>query len=195
MITIYVPGVPGSQGSSKSVGTNKMGKPIIISTNKKLKSWRAQVCKVAKQAIGNRPPITGPVTVNYRFVFEAPASRARKPFEVAGWMPRTVTPDLDKLVRAAGDSISSTVKGGAPVLKDDCQIWQYGSVEAIERPHHTWTSFYPHNPYKPGLYIELSETDLSALAPLHLDEMMYSYLGEHAFTPRKSSTTGSLGGV
>lgn len=181
MITLFVPGIPASQGSIRPVGVNKYGKTVMVSTSKKLKPWRAKVAKEAKRAIGEITPMAGPVTVNLRFVFEAPFSRARRPFEVAGWMPHAVSPDLDKLVRAAGDAISVNVDRAAPLIKDDSLIWQFGSIEAIERPNSAWPTKYPHNPYKPGLYIELCETDVTMLAPLKVDEFAVSRLGQDAF--------------
>lgn len=119
-LSFFVAGIPVTQGGMRAVGNPGTGRPVLITTGGKgLNQWRKHVHQVAELAMLTQQweTCTGPVEVAYRFLIPMPASR---PASLRRQLiaPSTVRPDLDKLVRAIGDSLTS-----AKVYGDDCQIF------------------------------------------------------------------------
>lgn len=112
-------GTPVPQGSSK--GFARAGRVIITSANKNLKPWRNTMASNFVEAIGTRhaPLFTGPVEVSATFIMPRIASLPKSKEK-----PHTVKPDLDKLLRALGDSLSES-----QVLADDALITDYGKLK------------------------------------------------------------------
>jgi Holliday junction resolvase RusA-like endonuclease len=81
-------------------------------SQERLASWRRQVAW-SLAAAHRGEPFDGPCTVSIEFRFLIPASRARHATE---GQPRTVYPDLDKLVRAVFDAVTT-----AGVWTDDAR--------------------------------------------------------------------------
>lgn len=106
----FVAGTPIPQGS-KSAKVIR-GKAIMFEQNKSLTFWRAQVTKVAaaRRLLDEWDPIPD---VHARLLFKMP-----RPVSVTRPFP-TVAPDLDKLVRAVFDAMTS-----AHVITDDSTITQ-----------------------------------------------------------------------
>jgi len=109
--TVY--GTPQPKGSARAfVLRNKVTgatRAIVTSANPKLKTWAETVRNVAQQQ--PRWYSTEAVVVTLWFGLQRPASVSAKkrPFPV-------VTPDLDKLVRAAMDTLTGVF------FKDDAQV-------------------------------------------------------------------------
>ena len=112
-------GTPVPQGSSK--GFNRGGRVIITSANKNLKPWRNTMASNFVEAIGSRqaPLFSGPVEVSATFIMPRIASLPKSREKA-----HTVKPDLDKLLRALGDSLSES-----QVLADDALITQYSNLK------------------------------------------------------------------
>ena len=111
-LVVTVPGVPAPQGSMRSLGT---GRPMVHSNAATLLPWRAEVVRQVKAQMerGGDWPITGPVALTITFRLPRPKSAPKR-----RWPDKK--PDLDKLVRAAGDCLGS--KTGAGAIGDDAQV-------------------------------------------------------------------------
>lgn len=110
--TFTVAGVPAPQGSKNPWGGE---------ANPRTRPWRAAVTAAAHEAMGERVPTLGPVKVRARFYFMRPKSHfgsGRNAAIVKDSAPdfHTTFPDLDKLQRAIGDSLTGVV------VRDDKQI-------------------------------------------------------------------------
>lgn len=127
ILTFDVPGIPQPQGSTKAFINKKTGRPIITSSNRNLKPWRAAVAAAAAQemrSIGNETA-TASVSLMVMFRFPRPVSHYGK----KGLLPSApskmrVRPDLDKLVRAIGDALKD-----AGVYKDDSQVTEISAFK------------------------------------------------------------------
>jgi hypothetical protein len=101
-------GEPAPQGSKTAVVRN--GRAIMFESSKKLPGWRdtcLMACTVAARE--HDVPILGPVTVVMTFHMPRPKSVMRR-------YPNSA-PDLDKLIRACGDSLQQS-----GILANDGQI-------------------------------------------------------------------------
>jgi len=107
-ITFDVLGRPAPQGSKKSIGNNR-----FIESSKFLPAWRSAVREAAEHAvtIAGWAQVSGPVELEVMFYLDRPSSvsTAKRPHP-------TVPPDLDKLLRAVGDSCSGVI------YDDDSQV-------------------------------------------------------------------------
>jgi len=113
-IAFFVPGVPQPKGSAKWVRSKSTGRPIA-KTNEALQSWAGAIAGAAQSAMARRDEgpalLTIPLHAELTFNFNRPKSVSAKK------RPRhSVTPDIDKLVRAALDGMTGVV------YRDDAQI-------------------------------------------------------------------------
>lgn len=129
-ISFFVPGVPAPQGS-KTAGV-KNGKARMWESNPATKPWRRIVTWHAVKYRGIFPKDT-PIELTCRFYFERPKTVKRKHY--------TVKPDLDKLTRSIGDSLTE-----AGVYADDNQIVRFGEGHG---------KYYAGAEHKPGVHITL----------------------------------------
>lgn len=109
-------GQPVPQGSVRAFVT-KGGRAVVTSDNSDLRPWRDTVTWAARDAMGRHHerssfPIRGPVDLRLSFWVKRPKS-AHKTIDD---YPITSN-DLDKLIRAIGDSLTN-----AGVIKDDAII-------------------------------------------------------------------------
>lgn len=111
-ISFVVYGVPQSQGSIRAFMPKGAKHPVLTSTNKNLKSWRQDMCVAAFDASQRVPkgyfPRPDAVRLKALFFFQRPKS--------AKGLYKITKSDLDKLVRAVGDSLTGIV------YDDDSQI-------------------------------------------------------------------------
>ena len=110
----WVPGRPSPQGSMRAFNSRVVqgGSPA---SRQRLTLWRKAVAEeLARRHKGG--PYTGPCGVSVTFAFDVPASRRKGAIEQ---QPRSVAPDLDKLVRAVLDAATA-----ARVWLDDAQVAQ-----------------------------------------------------------------------
>ena len=106
MIHAFIPGTPVPQGSVNVYGGR------IVGVTPKLREWRLKI-RTATMAKHVGPPMDGPITVH--MVFQMPSPKKPR------WALPAVKPDLDKLVRACLDSLSTT-KHLAGVITDDARV-------------------------------------------------------------------------
>jgi Holliday junction resolvase RusA-like endonuclease len=117
VIVFFVPGLPQQQGTKTKWGTEE---------NPHVTSWRESVARSAHEIMGDEPPLHGPVRVTVTFTFPRPKTHYRGG-KFAGLLKETAPffhtgpPDLDKLQRAIGDSLTATI------LRDDRQISSWGT--------------------------------------------------------------------
>lgn len=114
-IVIRVPGEAAPQGSKTYLGRGRMRE-----SSKRVKPWRAVVASLAEDQMTGRPLIAGPVRVEVDFVFARRASHVTTRGALSAAGRRLPFPysrgDLDKLMRAIGDALTSVV------LADDALI-------------------------------------------------------------------------
>lgn len=132
----FVSGLPVAQGSKRHVGKGRM-----IESAKGLEPWREVVAWEAKRAAHGRK-FTGPIQAHFVFWFPRPKSHygtGSRATTLKDLSPiyHTIKPDLDKLVRAVGDALTTS-----GVITDDSLI---AKVAAEKR----------YGP--PGVHITLSE--------------------------------------
>ena len=111
-VSFTVHGVPAPQGSKAPWGGE---------SNPRTRPWRAAVTAEAAAAMGERVFIDGPIHLSCTFYFPRPKSHYRTG-KNAGRLKDTAPhyhankPDLDKLIRAIGDSLSGVV------FRDDSEV-------------------------------------------------------------------------
>lgn len=104
-IVITVFGKAEPQGSARAFMPKGWQRPVVTSDNKNLKTWRTLVAQEASLEMkrSGSQCITGPVQLVATFYLPRPKSlRARTP-------AHTTKPDLDKLTRSIGDSLSGVL--------------------------------------------------------------------------------------
>jgi len=124
VLEFEVPGEPQPQGSHQPYTHN--GRVWVTSDNRRLRPWRNAVCWHAREALGQYPPLAGPVRVDLSFSFARPPGhfgrRGLLPSAPAG---HAVRPDVDKLARGALDAL-----GEAGVWRDDAQVAELVATKA-----------------------------------------------------------------
>lgn len=111
MIALRVYGDPVAQGSMIPRVTRD-GRPYLTPSNgSKLDAWRGEV-RAAASVKAPADPLTGPIRVRLAFTVEP--SRGKRP---PGGPAFEDWPDVDKLVRAVFDALTS-----ADVWRDDKQV-------------------------------------------------------------------------
>lgn len=113
VLTVRAYGLPTPQGS-KIPGVSKDGKAFVREqSGDRLKQWRKSIidATIEARSVMHHQTISGPASLIITFFIPRPASvkRARP----------SVRPDLDKMVRAAGDALKS-----AGAYKDDANLCQ-----------------------------------------------------------------------
>jgi crossover junction endodeoxyribonuclease RusA len=104
-LTIDVSGEPASQGSHSVIN----GRIVQVNSSKH-KKWRNAVVFAALDLIGEDwEPIDDPVELSVIFYLSRPKTATRE-------FP-SVMPDLDKLIRAVGDSLTDS-----GIIRDDSRI-------------------------------------------------------------------------
>ena len=117
IIHFTVRGTPTPQGSSRAFVRG--GRAIITSDNKGLSAWRNAIATAAASAMGDRPVWTAPCLVWVTFSLPRPKSAPRRIVHHA------TRPDLDKLVRALLDGMTSVV------WRDDAQVVQIWATKGF----------------------------------------------------------------
>lgn len=115
-------GDPAAQGSKMAWVNPKTGRAQMREqAGAKLDDWRSTCAAAARgAAIGHlAAPFDGPLRLTVVFRFPVTKGRAKRCAKAGGMLPKETAPDLDKLVRALGDSLKA---GG--LIHDDARIWQ-----------------------------------------------------------------------
>jgi len=128
MIHAFVPGTPVPQGSVD------VYRGHIVAVKPALREWRNKIRASTMARHNGAPPMDGPLNVSLVFQL-APPKKPR-------WWAPAVKPDLDKLIRAVNDSLSTTKKQRG-VITDDARIIH---IDAAKTYHGT-----------PGVYITITQ--------------------------------------
>lgn len=130
-VSFVVRGLPAAQGSSRAFVVKAKGgkaRAIVATDAHKLTSplgaWRSDLAKEARETMGARPLLDGPLRVRVVFVFPRPnghylpANTKRPARQLRGDAPvyHTSKPDVDKLQRALLDALKLVV------WHDDSQV-------------------------------------------------------------------------
>lgn len=125
-VDLWVGGIePAPQGSKRYLGNGR-----FVEASKKLEPFRqaigqAVIDHMAKT--GDQTPFTEPVEVTATFVMPKPKTVKR------AWP--SVAPDLDKLCRSLGDSLSlEKYCGGFPLIQDDSLIVTWHAQKVYGSP-------------------------------------------------------------
>jgi len=122
MIEFFVKGTPRSQGSMRAFNNR-----IVHNKTPELMAWRKAIALEAHKA--GCKPIDAPIKITMHFVLKRPKTSKRK-------YP-TVPLDLDKMIRAVGDSLTGVA------YIDDAQIIELTGIKSYGEPA--------------GVYIEISD--------------------------------------
>lgn len=121
--TLFVPGTPVPQGSMIAMRpANRPGAPTLLKHTPGVMSWRAKVTTWASEAMGDQPPLEGPIGARLDFVVPRPqghwgTGRNAEMLRRGAPVHPATMPDLDKLVRAVFDALTD-----ARVWRDDGQV-------------------------------------------------------------------------
>jgi len=111
VISFTAYGVPAPQGSTRAYTPRGWKHPVITADSKRTKPWRQAVIDASRDEMAGRAPLEGPVELRVMFYLPRPKSAPKRITEPAK------LPDLDKLVRALGDALTS-----AGAWRDDAQV-------------------------------------------------------------------------
>jgi crossover junction endodeoxyribonuclease RusA len=123
-------GTPAPQGSKTRMPNGYMADGRSPEARHRHQQWRSAVAEAAARAVGDGPPLDGPIEVEVMFRFPMPSSRPKYE-HIIGRRRKTSAPDLDKLLRATLDGL---VAGG--LLVDDARVCD---ITARKREVVGWT--------------------------------------------------------
>jgi Holliday junction resolvase RusA-like endonuclease len=135
-VTFSVVGLPRAMGSAKAVPTNRNWRTVpgvrwrVVkegNDSKEIEKWQDTIRSVAAPAMKGADPIEKDAALVLQITFCLP-----RPASVKREHP-TVAPDLDKLVRAAGDALTGIV------WVDDSQIVNLHAWKRYGKPGATIT--------------------------------------------------------
>lgn len=122
-IEFMVTGEPKPKGSMRAFVPKGWSRPILTSSNPKVKDWESAIRGVAQKF--SDAYSTGPIRVRLRFALKPPKRVSRH--------HHTKRPDIDKLCRAALDACTGVL------WKDDSQVYSLGATKRYasqdEPPH------------------------------------------------------------
>lgn len=116
--TITVLGKPRPQGSLRTLVPLRGSKPTIVPADAGVYRYRADIQAAWQRKYESFVPLEGAVTMHCAFIFRRPDSHYLPPAKTKGRKAREVlrdtapdihyisTPDVDKLLRAVGDSLT-----------------------------------------------------------------------------------------
>jgi crossover junction endodeoxyribonuclease RusA len=117
VLLAFIPGTPAPQGSKRHVGNG-----VMIESSKAVKPWRESIRSALTTDAGlPRYKFEGAVFASLEFIMPRPKSLSKKATPHADKRP-----DLDKLARAALDSMTS-----AGVLRDDSCVVELSARKRI----------------------------------------------------------------
>lgn len=118
-LSLFVPGRPAPQGSKRHVG-----KGVMVESSKEVKPWRESIRWAVLEWAHGELNAEGPMSVRLVFIMPRPASTPKRRTP-----PAVKRPDVDKLVRAVLDALSS-----AFVWRDDSQVVELYAAKRIAEP-------------------------------------------------------------
>ncbi len=130
--TIVLYGEPMGKGRPRSrVAWTKQDRPFVaVYTPTETRKYETALAMAGKVAMGNRPPLEGPLTIEIDAIFAVPQSwsQKRRDAALAGVVRPTGRPDLDNVYKMV-DALNGVV------WRDDSQVVQ-ATVRKVygERP-------------------------------------------------------------
>lgn len=127
-VRFFVPGKPQGKGRPRAVAR---GKFVRMYTPEKTASYESTVALAASEAMGDRPPMEGPLAVVMRIALPVPASWSnRKKAHAIDCIVLPITkPDADNVIKAVFDAINGVV------WRDDTQVVDLRMIKRYgERP-------------------------------------------------------------
>lgn len=131
LVEFEVLGVPAPQGSKTAITIG--GKARLIEGGSdtgrtKHKAWRTAVAEAARDVAADHDqaaPFDGPLYLSIEFRFPMPKSRPARA-RAAGRWPHTVKPDLDKVLRATADGLTTggLITDDARICAIECEAWE-----------------------------------------------------------------------
>ncbi|MEU4511728.1 RusA family crossover junction endodeoxyribonuclease [Nonomuraea wenchangensis] len=134
LITITVYGTPGSQGSKRPVGNNRM-----VEQTKTVKPWRQDVRQAAMDEIDRRiaagegfERLDGPIIAEMVFTMgDKPSGRptwwpAGVRWSKTLWWRPASAPDVSKILRSTEDALTQ-----AGVWRDDARVTEYRRLAKV----------------------------------------------------------------
>lgn len=115
-LTFSMAGEPRGKGRPRA--TTRGGYSTVY-TDKETRRYEASVTKVARQAMGGRPPLEGPLSVSLRFRMPIPksASKRARASMASGETAHCGRPDIDNLAKAILDGIAEDAAAKAVAKK------------------------------------------------------------------------------
>jgi Holliday junction resolvase RusA-like endonuclease len=115
VITFFIKGDPRGKGRPRATA---VGGRARVYTDAKTKAYEAAIAAAARQAMGNMPPLTGPVHVEIMAFMEPvkSASKRVRAAMLAGDSWPTKKPDLDNIQKAVLDGLNKIA------FVDDAQV-------------------------------------------------------------------------
>lgn len=119
-INFFIQGIPKPGGSKRGFVHPHTKRVIITEDCKKNASWR-ESCKVFASQAFNADPLTGPLAVEFHFVFPRPkghygSGKNANVVKASAPLYPAVKPDTTKLIRSTEDALTGLL------WKDDAQI-------------------------------------------------------------------------
>lgn len=135
MIAFTVLGVPVPQGSMVAFISKHMPYPQVKADNEKaLRPWRRRIAMAARASAKGATAAPG-IPVQVRLTFRMPRPKVMPKGRIAP----TVTPDIDKLLRACLDALTL-----AGIYHDDAQVIDTHAIKLYATPERP-----------PGVYVEV----------------------------------------
>lgn len=112
--SIRVRGIAQTQGSKRAFVHRSTGRAVVVeSAGAALSAWRQSIAHIGRRAVGDDPPLAGPVGVCLRVGLQRPASAPKRR---QTWPIGARSGDVDKLARAVLDALTGIAWG------DDAQV-------------------------------------------------------------------------
>ena len=128
VLSFTVGGVPAPQGSKTAMPNGALVEAGSAVGRAKVRAWRQDVHAAAVHAMRDRATFQAPVALHVTFIMPRPKSRKRDVWHAT-------KPDLDKLIRATADALTS-----AGVLRDDSLICSVKAAKRYTDEHHQWST-------------------------------------------------------
>lgn len=126
MIQFHVPGAP--QGKGRARAYRMRSGAIGHYTPDKTRSYERTIRLLARQAVGARKPIDGPVSLTLQIVMPIPASWPawKRDLAQSGQLAPTTKPDADNIEKAVKDALNGVV------YRDDAQVVAADKIKCYE---------------------------------------------------------------
>lgn len=132
-LSFTILGKPEAGGSKRAFYNKHTGRTQIVDANKKAAPWKRVASSAAADAIGDRPPLRGPLAVRFTFYVRRPQGHfGKKGLKPSAPAHPTVRPDVLKYARLVEDSMTGIVYGDDAQIVRELLVKEYGHPERVE---------------------------------------------------------------